>query len=155
MPGPLDLSGHVVLVTGGARGVGRGIATSFLEAGASVVICGRHEPETAPSAGGRSATFVAADVRDAEQVNALIDTVVERLGRLDVAVNNAGGSPPADSATAPARFSTSIVTLNLLAALFVAQASNAVMQRQPEGGLIINIGSVSGMRARAAGEVRA
>jgi NAD(P)-dependent dehydrogenase (short-subunit alcohol dehydrogenase family) len=146
VPGELDLSGHAVLVTGGARGVGRGIATSFLDAGASVVICGRHEPETAPSAGGRSATFVAADVRDAEQVNALIDTVVERLGRLDVAVNNAGGSPPADSATAPARFSTSIVTLNLLAALFMAQASNAVMQRQPEGGLIINIGSVSGMR---------
>ncbi len=73
-------------------------------------------------------------------------SIVERFGRLDVAVNNAGGSPPADSATAPARFSTSIVTLNLLAALFVAQAANAVMQRQDEGGLILNIGSVSGMR---------
>ena len=72
--------------------------------------------------------------------------MVERFGRLDVAVNNAGGSPPADSATAPARFSTSIVSLNLLAALFVAQAANAVMQHQAEGGLIINIGSVSGMR---------
>jgi len=146
MPGPLDLSGHVVLVTGGARGVGRGIATSFLEAGASVVICGRHEPESPPAGGGRTATFMSADVRDAEQVDALLDAVVERFGRLDVAVNNAGGSPPADSATAPARFSTSIVSLNLLAALFVAQAANAVMQHQAEGGLIINIGSVSGMR---------
>ena len=122
MPGPLDLSGHVVLVTGGARGVGRGIATSFLEAGASVVICGRHEPESPPAGGGRTATFVSADVRDAEQVDALLDAVVERFGRLDVAVNNAGGSPPADSATAPARFSTSIVSLNLLAAYGAAKA---------------------------------
>ena len=146
MPATLDLSGHVVLVTGGARGVGRGIATSFLEAGAAVVICGRHEPESTPTGGGRAATFTAADVRDAEQVDALVDSIVERFGRLDVAVNNAGGSPPAESATAPARFSTSIVALNLLAALFVAQAANAVMQRQEHGGLILNIGSVSGMR---------
>ena len=86
MPGPLDLSGHVVLVTGGARGVGRGIATSFLEAGASVVICGRHEPETSPTGGGRWATFTPCDVRDAEQVSTLIDSIVERFGRLDVAV---------------------------------------------------------------------
>ena len=146
MAATLDLSGHVVLVTGGARGVGRGIATSFLDAGAAVVICGRHEPESAPTGGGRAATFTATDVRDAEQVDALVDSIVERFGRLDVAVNNAGGSPPAESATAPARFSTSIVTLNLLAALFVAQAANAVMQRQEHGGLILNIGSVSGMR---------
>jgi NAD(P)-dependent dehydrogenase (short-subunit alcohol dehydrogenase family) len=144
--GALDLSGHVVLVTGGARGVGKGIASSFLAVGADVVICGRHEPQATPTGGGRAATFTAADVRDPDQVNALVDSIVERFGRLDVAVNNAGGSPPADSATAPARFSTSIVTLNLLAALFVAQAANAVMQRQDAGGLILNIGSVSGMR---------
>ena len=144
--GALDLSGRVVLVTGGARGVGRGIAERFLEAGAAVVVCGRHQPESLPAGGGRTATFSEADVRDAEQVGALVTSIAERFGRLDVAVNNAGGSPPADSATASARFSTSIVTLNLLAPLFVAQAANAVMQRQDEGGLIVNIGSVSGMR---------
>ncbi len=142
----LGQRGRVVLVTGGGRGVGRGIAERFLAAGAAVVICGRKDPESLPSGGGAVATFSAADVRDAEQVNALVDGIVERHGRLDVVVNNAGGSPPSESATAPARFSTAIVTLNLLAPLFVAQAANAVMQKQDEGGLIINIGSVSATR---------
>ena len=61
-------------------------------------------------------------------------------------VNNAGGSPPAESATASARFTEAIVKLNLLAPLHVAQRANAVMQDQPDGGSIVNIGSVSGLR---------
>jgi NAD(P)-dependent dehydrogenase (short-subunit alcohol dehydrogenase family) len=140
LTGALDLTGRVVLVTGGARGVGRGITESFLSVGAEVVICGRTPPSSPPAA------FVAADVRDPDQVATLVDTIVERHGRLDVAVNNAGGSPPADAATASPKFSTAIVALNLLGPLFVAQRANAVMQDQDEGGLIINIGSVSGMR---------
>jgi NAD(P)-dependent dehydrogenase (short-subunit alcohol dehydrogenase family) len=135
-----DLAGRVVLVTGGAKGVGRGITQSFADAGAEVVICGRHQPDGPPAA------FIVADVRDPDQVGALVEEIVRRHGRLDVAVNNAGGSPPADSATASPKFSTAIVTLNLLAPLFVAQRANAVMQAQDEGGLIINIGSVSGLR---------
>lgn len=142
----LDLGGRVALVTGGARGVGRGISARLLEAGADVVVCGRHQPDAVPSHGDRSAAFVVADVCDPAAVGRLVSEVVERHGRLDIAVNNAGGSPPADSATASARFSTAIVTLNLLAPLFVAQRANAVMQDQDEGGLIVNIASVSGMR---------
>jgi len=142
----LDFSGRVVLVTGGGRGVGRGISERFMEAGADVVVCGRHEPEVAPTGGGHTATFLPADVRDAEQVATLVSTIVERYGRLDVAVNNAGGSPPVDSATVSPKFSTSIIALNLLGPLFVAQRANAVMQHQDDGGSIINIGSVSGLR---------
>jgi len=142
----LDFSGHVVLVTGGGRGVGRGISERFLEAGADVVVCGRHEPDTAPEGGGRTATFIPADVRDAEDIAALVSAIVDRHGRLDVAVNNAGGSPPVDTATVSPKFSTSIVALNLLGPLFVAQRANAVMQAQDSGGSIINIGSVSGLR---------
>jgi NAD(P)-dependent dehydrogenase (short-subunit alcohol dehydrogenase family) len=143
LPAALDFSGRVVLVTGGAAGVGRGISERFLAAGAVVAVCGRHQPESLPTSGARTATFHTADVRDAEQVGALIDDVVARHGRLDIAVNNAGGSPPADSATASPKFSTAIVALNLLGPLFVSQRAYAVMA---EGGSIINIGSVSGLR---------
>jgi NAD(P)-dependent dehydrogenase (short-subunit alcohol dehydrogenase family) len=126
--------------------VGRGIATRFLAAGADVAVCCRHRPEQLPAADGREAAFFEGDVRDPDQVAALVAAVVERFGRLDVVVNNAGGSPPAAAATASPRFSTSIVALNLLAPLHVAQAANAVMQEQDEGGAIVNIGSVSGLR---------
>jgi len=142
----LDLSGRVALVTGGGRGVGRGIAERFLAAGAEVVICGRNAPETLPEADGRRAVFHAADVRDPEQAEALVRTAAERFGRLDVLVNNAGGSPAAPAATASPRFSEKIVGLNLLAALHCAQPANAVMQEQPEGGAIVNVASVSAVR---------
>jgi len=143
---PLDFSGAVVLVTGGGRGVGRGISERFLEAGATVVVCGRHQPEVAPAGAGHHADFVACDVRDPEQVDALIAAVVERYGHLDVVVNNAGGSPAVNAADASPRFSESIIRLNLIAPLHVARAANAVMQNQEQGGVIINIGSISGLR---------
>ena len=142
----LDMSGRAVLVTGGARGIGRGITERFLAAGAAVAICGRSEPDELPSADGRSALFIAADVRDADAVDALITETVAQIGRLDVLVNNAGGSPSADSATVSPKFSRAIIELNLLAPLVCAQRANAVMQQQPEGGSIINIASVSGLR---------
>jgi NAD(P)-dependent dehydrogenase (short-subunit alcohol dehydrogenase family) len=147
MSDPLDFSGHVVIVTGGCRGIGRGIAERFLAAGADVVVCCRHEPETLPEAGGRSAAFIAADIRDPDEVDRVVAFAVERFGRIDVLVNNAGGGPPADSATVSPRFSTAIITLNLIAPLVFAQRANAVMQEQPEGGVIINIASVSGIRS--------
>jgi NAD(P)-dependent dehydrogenase (short-subunit alcohol dehydrogenase family) len=144
--GPLDLPGKVVIVTGGTRGVGRGIAERFLEAGAEVVVCGREKPERLPEHAGRRAHFVAADVREHTQSLAVVSFAVERFGRLDVLVNNAGGSPPADAATASPRFSEAILRLNLLAPLQCAQQANAVMQNQPEGGAIVNVASVSGLR---------
>jgi NAD(P)-dependent dehydrogenase (short-subunit alcohol dehydrogenase family) len=132
----------VVLVTGGSRGIGRAIVERFLTGGASVVTCGRNEPDDLPD----GAVFVTADVRDAEQVDALVGATVEKFGRLDVLVNNAGGSPPADAATASPRFITSVIALNLLGPFFCSQRANAVMQEQDEGGVIINIGSLSGLR---------
>jgi len=146
MRDPLDMTGKVVIVTGGGRGVGRGISARFLEAGAEVVICGRKPPESLPEHAGRPAHFVAADVRELEQTLAVIVFAIQRFQRLDVLVNNAGGSPSAPAATASPRFSKAILELNLVAPLQFAQQANAIMQNQPEGGSIINIASVSALR---------
>ena len=145
---PLDCTGKVVVVTGGSRGVGRGITETFLAAGADVVICGRTEPTATelPAHDGRRAVFVGADVRDAEQAGAVVTRTIERFGRLDVLVNNAGGSPSVPAADASARFVSQVIALNLVAPFYCAQAANRVMQEQPEGGSIVNIGSVSGLR---------
>ena len=139
----IDLSGQVALVTGGARGVGRGITDRLLDAGATVAVCGRNQPEPGTLPDG--VLFVAADVREPESVDTLVQTVVGELGGLHLAVNNAGGSPGTDAATASPRFSEKILSLNLTSALHVAQAANRVMQADG-GGSIINIGSLSGVR---------
>jgi NAD(P)-dependent dehydrogenase (short-subunit alcohol dehydrogenase family) len=138
---PLDFTGSVVLVTGGTRGIGRGIAERFIGAGADVVVCGRNEPEDP------FGEFLPCDVRDAEQVGSLINVIVERHGHLDVVVNNAGGAPPADAAGASPRLVERVIALNLLAPLFVSQAAYRVMVDQPAGGSIVNIASISGVRA--------
>ena len=146
MKEPLDLSGQAVIVTGGGKGVGRGITQRFLEAGADVVICGRSEPDEPLVGAGRSPHFVSADVRELEDIENVVDFTRDRFGRLDVLVNNAGGAPEADAATVSPRFSEAILRLNLIAPLNFAQKSNAVMQEQESGGSIINISSVSALR---------
>ncbi len=138
----VDLSGRAVLVTGGTKGLGRGLATAFREAGAHVLVCARNPPESDLA----GVEFVPADLRDPAAAAAVVDQVVDRFGRLDVAVNNAGGSPEADAATVSPRFVEKIVALNLLAPFYVAQRANAVMQQQDGGGVILNIGSLSGRR---------
>src|SRR6266496_3650587 len=137
----LDFAGRGVIVTGGSRGIGAGIARRFLEAGAQVLVCARHEPAASPAP-----HFVTADVRDPAQVDRLVDTALDRFGRLDVVVNNAGGAPYAEAATASPNFHAKVIELNLIAPLHVAQRANSVMQEQEHGGSIIMIGSVSGTR---------
>jgi NAD(P)-dependent dehydrogenase (short-subunit alcohol dehydrogenase family) len=137
-----DLTGRSVIVTGGTRGIGRAIATRMREHGAEVLVCGRKQSDTLDDA----ISFVPADVRDPDQAAQLVAEAVRLFGRLDIVVNNAGGSPAVPADAAPPNLTTAVVRLNLLAPFFVAQAANAVMQRQDGGGLIINIGSVSATR---------
>ncbi|MYW03754.1 SDR family oxidoreductase [Streptomyces sp. SID3343] len=143
---PLDLSGRVVLVTGGGKGIGRGISERFLTAGADVVVCSRSEPENLPSVAGRTAVYTHADVRDPDSAFAVAEFVEQRFGRLDVLINNAGGAPHTDAATVSPRFSKAIVELNLLGPLYFAQAAHRLMHRQEDGGVIVNVSSVSGVR---------
>lgn len=135
-----DLTGRVVLVTGGTKGLGHGLAHAFREAGASVMICARNAPEVAVD------NFVAADLRNPDEAAAAVAATTTQFGRIDVVINNAGGAPPADAATASPRFLEKIVALNLLAPMYVAQAAHGVMVEQDGGGTIVNIGSLSGAR---------
>src|SRR5215470_5737739 len=139
---PTGMKGRAALVTGGTRGIGLAIARRLAEAGASVLVCGRTQPGSLPA----GIEFAAADVRDPEQARAVVAAATARFGRLDVAVNNAGGSPSVPAAAASSNLVTAVVRLNLLAPFFVAQAANAVMQDQDGGGLILNIGNVSALR---------
>lgn len=141
MSDPLSLSGQTAIVTGGTRGLGKDIAAILARAGASVWVCGRSKPGDLPD----NLTFFACDVRDSDQAKALVDAAAAETGRIDIIVNNAGGSPPADAATASARFSDAIIKLNLMAPLFMAQAAHPHMAAQ-KSGLIVNIASVAGIR---------
>ena len=99
-----------------------------------MVTCARSD--AAPLQG---TTHLVCDVRDPEAVRALVDDVVSAHGRLDVLVNNAGGAPYAEAATASTRFHDAVVGLNLMAPLACAQAANTVMQTQETGGVIVNV----------------
>ncbi|MCG5431391.1 SDR family oxidoreductase [Mycobacterium sp. MYCO198283] len=136
----LGLAGQVVLVTGGVRGVGAGISEVFAAQGATVIACARRPVEGSPY------EFRTCDVRDPQSVADLIDGIVADHGRIDVAVNNAGGSPYALAADASPKFHAKIVELNLLGMLHVSQRANAAMQQQDSGGAIVSISSVSGRR---------
>lgn len=140
----IDLTGRVVLVTGGTRGIGAGIAETFLRAGADVHVCARKPVDELPSHGSATANFTQVDVRESDQVAELIEGIRQRSGRLDVLVNNAGGTPVADTATSSIRLHRKVVELNLIAPLLLAQHARDALAET--GGSIINISSVSGRR---------
>ncbi len=137
----IDLSHRVALVTGGSKGIGRAIAEAYVAAGAHVVTCARSEADALPGT-----RHVTCDVRDPDAVVAMVEDVAATEGRLDVAVNNAGGAPYALAADASPRFHAKVLDLNFSAPLVVAQAANRVMQGQDGGGAIVNISSISALR---------
>jgi len=132
----MELNGRVVVVTGGTRGVGAGIARSFVAAGAEVVVCARRPPE-GPL---RKAEFAPLDVRDGDAVRRFF----AELPRLDVLVNNAGGAPYRPLAQTEPERHIRVLELNLLAPLTVSLAAHDLLERAR--GSIVMIGSVSGGR---------
>ncbi|MFE1900440.1 SDR family oxidoreductase [Streptomyces yangpuensis] len=140
----MELDGRVVVVTGGTRGVGAGIARSFLAAGAEVVVCARRPPDEPVSADGREASFTALDLRDTGAVRHFFDAVAGRYGRLDCLVNNAGGTPYRLLGEGDAERHARVVELNLLAPMAASLAARPWLGRTR--GSVVMIGSVSGTR---------
>ncbi|MEZ5696282.1 MAG: SDR family oxidoreductase [Sphingomonadaceae bacterium] len=135
------LEGKVAIVTGGTRGLGRAISAALAEQGCRVIACARSEPESLPD----GVSFAALDVRDPDAVDALVEKVAQQHGRLDIVVNNAGGSPASDAATASPRFAEAIAKLNFLGPYFLSRAAHTQLKDSGSGS-IINIASVSGIR---------
>ena len=150
-------AGKVAIVTGGSQGVGFGISRAFLQQGAAVVSCARRPFDHCPAATSEEeqsrSMHVQADVRNDDDVDRIIATTVERFGRIDVLVNNAGGQPPADIATASPRFIRAIIDLNLTAPMVFAAKAHAVMARQDTGGCIINISSQASLPIGSGGSL--
>lgn len=137
---------RTVIITGGSKGLGRGTAESFLAAGADVIIAARNNPETLPSSQGKSALFCQTDVRDAASSQRLIDYAVEQTGRLDILINNAGGSPEVAAEKASPRFTNAIISMNLIAPAVLSQQAFVAISETAKTGSIINIASVSAIR---------
>ncbi|MFR0351968.1 SDR family oxidoreductase [Streptomyces sediminimaris] len=132
----MGLNGKVAVVTGGSRGVGAGIARAFAEAGAEVVTCARRPPEE-PVEG---TEFFPVDLRDPDAVGRFF----ARLPRVDVLVNNAGGTPHRRLDRSGARWHARVVELNLITPLTASLAAYGQLRRA--GGSVVMIGSVSGTR---------
>ncbi len=137
----MNFENKTVIVTGGSRGIGRGISNHFSKNGANIIICGRREPETLP----KNAHFISLDIRDADAAHALVKFAIEKTGRLDVVVNNAGGGPPVASKDASPNLTQKVIALNLLAPINLAQAAYEPLKST--SGSIINISSVSATRS--------
>lgn len=148
----MSVEGKIVLVTGASSGIGKATATAFLKAGAKVVLTGRREAllnEVAEAAGGKS-LCVAADVSDASAVDTLFAAISERFGRLDVVFNNAGNNvAPAPIDEISVEDWQKVLNVNLHGAFLVARGAFGLMRRQsPQGGRIINNGSISAQAPR-------
>jgi glucose 1-dehydrogenase len=142
------LKEKVALVTGAATGIGQALAVRFAQEGVAVVIDYVGAPDTASAtlekitkAGGRCLA-VAADVSKPDEVERLIEQTVQKFGRLDIAINNAGIEKKAAFVDYPLEALQKILAVNLVGPFLVAQSAARQMIKQGKGGRIINISSV-------------
>ena len=154
--GLLDLSGKTALVTGGAMGIGRGIATRFAEARGKVVIADLNEKAGQASVAdlkqqGGQAAFIKTDVSKPADVEAATQFAVATFGSLDILVNNAGIYPQIPVLEMKLETFEKILAVNIKSVFLFTKAAAAVMIGQGNGGVIINITSIDALHPSSVG----
>jgi len=143
----MTMSQRVVIVTGGAHGIGRAAALAFARRGCAVAVADLLADEGGAvvaeiEAGGGEALFASTDVSDETQVRALVADVLGRFGRLDVLVNDAGIYYQADAADTPLEAWERVMSVNLTGAFLCTKHAVASMA---DGGVIVNVSSEAGL----------
>ena len=138
-PGVLD--GHVALITGGGTGLGKASASELLACGARVLICGRRAEvlEGACHELGPGCVWIAGDVRDAAECARIVDACLERLGRLDTVVNNAGGQYFVPAEAIALKGFQAVTRLNVGGTLAMARVAYERALRPARSGMVVNV----------------
>jgi 3-oxoacyl-[acyl-carrier protein] reductase len=147
---PFSLEGKTAIVTGGGTGIGKSIAIEFARAGADVGLCSRKLEHLEPVAKaihdlGRRSFAMPVDVRQEEQVKAVVERAVQEFGRLDIMVNNAGASFRAKPEDISINGWNTVVGINLNGVFLGCKWAGKQMMQQKTGGVIINISSIAGV----------
>ena len=141
-----DLKGRVGVVTGASRGLGEAIARRLAADGAAVIVSGRNESEgervvqAIRDAGGQAA-WTRCDVGDAADCEGLIQSAIDRFGRLDILVNNAADLGFYPFAEITAEQWDAVFAANVRGAFLLSRRAVGHMKRQGQGGSIVNIGT--------------
>jgi 7-alpha-hydroxysteroid dehydrogenase len=142
------LTGKVAIVTGAGRGIGRGIALGFADAGADIVLAARTQEDLDGAASeirgrGRRALSVVTDVMRTEDLERLVESAVDEFGRVDVLVNNAGGTYPAAALKTSEAFFETALRFNVTQAFLLTKLAAPRMVATAGGGAVVNISSRS------------
>ncbi len=145
----MKLQNKTALITGASKGIGKGIAEKYAEEGASVMLASRSEDILAElsqkirSEGGK-ADYCLLDVRSTDSIQSAVDSTVEKFGKLDIMINNAGVSMVHPSETLSEENWVSTMETDLFGVFYGCQSAGRQMMKQPQGGCIINVSSMYG-----------
>lgn len=151
-----DLSGKTAIVTGGGSGIGKQMAEALAELGANLVLCARKVERCEQAASefeqlGVRAIGMGCDVREPDQIQAVVDRTLADFGRIDILLNNSGATWGAPAEDVPREGWDKVISVNLDGTFFFSQAVGRHMIERGGGGVIVSTASVAGLRAGMGG----